>query len=311
MRVNQCFVGTLFCLVLGFWILRFFSDVSGDELDDWDKVDLGSRVGVGSIQGKRGHMEDQWDVHEEEGEVSGAEWYSIYDGHAGSKCSKFLHANLRSSFFALATWRADPVNALQEAFRTTSDKWLVRANRWFESDGSTAVVALRVGDELYVAHVGDSPAVLWSGGKTTPLINPHKPNRADERERIEQIGGKVSRQRGDVWRVQGTLAVSRAFGDRDLRRYGVIAVPEVNKYTLSAKSGDFLLLASDGLFEEITFKDAISFVNTALEQGDPINEIALALANLAEQKGSYDNISVIIVLLESEISVDTRQRAEE
>ena len=43
--------------------------------------------------------------------------------------------------------------------------------------GSTAVLALLRGRNLYVAWVGDSQAVLFRRGKGTQLVNPHKPDR--------------------------------------------------------------------------------------------------------------------------------------
>ncbi len=51
------------------------------------------------------------------------------------------------------------------------------------------------------------------------LSEDHKPNRSDERSRIEAAGGVVVW--AGTWRVGGVLAVSRAFGDRLLKRYVV------------------------------------------------------------------------------------------
>ena len=50
-----------------------------------------------------------------------------------------------------------------------------------------------------------------------PLSEDHKPNRQDERARIEEAGGVVVW--AGTWRVGGVLAVSRAFGDRLLKKY--------------------------------------------------------------------------------------------
>ena len=49
-----------------------------------------------------------------------------------------------------------------------------------------------------------------------PLSEDHKPNRQDERARIEDAGGVVVW--AGTWRVGGVLAVSRAFGDRLLKK---------------------------------------------------------------------------------------------
>lgn len=115
------------------------------------------------------------------------------------------------------------------------------------SDGSTAIAALLQRDgTLTVANVGDSRcALVRKDGSCVPLSSDHKPNRPDERARICAAGGWVVHQ--GCWRVAGDLAVSRAFGDRHLKRYGVCAEPELSRYVLGPLDA-YLLLASDGLW---------------------------------------------------------------
>ena len=48
------------------------------------------------------------------------------------------------------------------------------------------------------------------GGMPVKIIDPHKPNRDDERARIEALGGSIIHF--GTWRVNGQLAVSRAIG---------------------------------------------------------------------------------------------------
>ena len=53
-----------------------------------------------------------------------------------------------------------------------------------------------------------------------------------------------------VWRLQGSLAVSRAIGDRHLKQW-VTAEPET-KIVQIEPTLEFLILASDGLWEKVT-----------------------------------------------------------
>ena len=77
-----------------------------------------------------------------------------------------------------------------------------------DQSGCTAVSALITPKHIICANAGDSRCVLGLDGVTKPLSYDHKPNLEMERKRIENAGGSVQ------WkRVDGDLAVSRAFGD--------------------------------------------------------------------------------------------------
>lgn len=61
-------------------------------------------------------------------------------------------------------------------------------------------------------------------------------------------GGFVECRNG-VWRVLGSLAVSRAMGDQYLKQW-VTAEPETKVLRLDQEH-EFLLLASDGLWDKV------------------------------------------------------------
>ena len=78
--------------------------------------------------------------------------------------------------------------------------------------GCTAVVAIKRGDELYVANAGDSRGVLCRGTTAVALSEDHKPASDIEKNRIIAAGGFLS-DIGGVCRVNGNLNLSRAIGD--------------------------------------------------------------------------------------------------
>ena len=82
------------------------------------------------------------------------------------------------------------------------------------------------------------------------LSEDHKPARNDEHDRIEDSGGAVIW--AGTWRVSGVLAVSRAFGDRPLKKF-VISLPDVKQMSV-ADGEEFVVLASDGLWDVVTNK---------------------------------------------------------
>ena len=79
----------------------------------------------------------------------------------------------------------------------------------FSTDtGSTSCVVFVTKNKIYCANAGDSRAVLYDGGKVHELSHDHKPDNAAEQDRIEKANHMVEDQR-----VDGNLALSRAFGD--------------------------------------------------------------------------------------------------
>ncbi|KAG2298457.1 hypothetical protein Bca52824_034929 [Brassica carinata] len=76
--------------------------------------------------------------------------------------------------------------------------------------GSTAVTGILIdGQKLVVANVGDSRAVVSKNGVASQLSVDHETSK--EQKEIESCGGFVSNIPGDIPRVDGQLAVARAF----------------------------------------------------------------------------------------------------
>ncbi|XP_057814733.2 probable protein phosphatase 2C member 13, mitochondrial isoform X2 [Cryptomeria japonica] len=122
---------------------------------------------------------------------------------------------------------------------------------------------------------------------TVALSEDHKPNRSDERQRIEQAGGNV--MWAGTWRVGGVLAVSRAFGNRLLKRF-VVAEPEIQEEIIK-DDVDCLVIASDGLWDVVSNDEAVSLVKSI---EDP-EAAARKLTETAFNKGSADNITCVVV----------------
>lgn len=178
-----------------------------------------------------------------------------------------------------------------------------------ETVGSTAVVALVCSSHIIVANCGDSRAVLLRGKEAVPLSVDHKPDTEKEYARIDAAGGKVIQWNG--YRVFGVLAMSRSIGDRYLKPW-IIPQPEV-MFVPRAREDECLILASDGLWDVMTNEEACEVArrrillwhkkngvpSSPLDRGKGIDPAAQAAAEylcmFALEKGSKDNISVIVV----------------
>jgi len=118
------------------------------------------------------------------------------------------------------------------------------------------------------------------------------------KKRIEAAGGSVQ-----LARVDGQLALSRAFGDRMLK-HPMSFPPAERKVTSDpdihiedASTEDFLFLACDGIYEGDVFTRAsvIKLITDNLEQ---TNDLAVICANVLDEclrRGSRDNMSAMII----------------
>ena len=145
---------------------------------------------------------------------------------------------------------------------------------------------------MYIANLGNSRAIVWSGNKLIIETKDHKPQH--EIERIRASGGFIRNGR-----VGGVLEVSRSFGDfsEDLKllkkRYlgkdaPVSAEPDVYRVDLRTYSGPVhMVLASDGLWDVMSTRETIKFSNANSQCKELIAE--------AVHRGSTDNITVLVV----------------
>ncbi|KAE8700382.1 Protein phosphatase 2C 77 [Hibiscus syriacus] len=255
-----------------------------------------------------------------------AHFFGVYDGHGGSQVANYCRERLH---FALAQEIESVSNAsitygCQELWKKAFTNCFLKVDAEIggkadqepvapETVGSTAVVALICSSHIIVANCGDSRAVLCRGKEPMALSVDHKPNREDEYERIEAAGGKVIQWNGH--RVFGVLAMSRSIGDRYFKPW-IIPDPEV-MFVPRVKEDECLILASDGLWDVMTNEEACDLARRrilqwhkkngatlASERGETIDPAAQSaaeyLSNRALQKGSKDNITVLVVDLKAQ-----------
>ena len=84
--------------------------------------------------------------------------------------------------------------------------------------------------------------------------------------------------------------MSRSFGDFEYHP-SLTATPEVHEFDRS--DYNVLVMACDGVFDVLSNQEVI---NIALYDEDP-TEAAIKIRNYAFQKGSTDNLSVIVIRL--------------
>jgi len=211
--------------------------------------------------------------------------FAIFDGHLGHAVPDYLQGHLFDSILKEPDFLTDTEGAVRKAYKLTDCKILEKE---LGRGGSTAVTAILIdGWKLVVANVGDSRAVISKNGVAKQLSVDHEPSK--ERHSIEKKGGFVSNLPGDVPRVDGQLAVARAFGDRSLKAH-LSSDPDVIEEMIDADT-DFFILASDGLWKVMSNQESVDSIKGIK---DP-QAAAKRLTEEAVTRKSKDDISCIVV----------------
>ena len=93
----------------------------------------------------------------------------------------------------------------------------------------------------------------------------------------------------------GSLAVSRGIGDRSLKQW-LTAEPET-KVVKILPDFEFLILASDGLWDKVSNQEAVDLARTFCVSNDKLEPVLACkkLVELSLSRGSVDDTSVMIV----------------
>ncbi|RAL54916.1 hypothetical protein DM860_013612 [Cuscuta australis] len=260
--------------------------------DRLDEVEVeGEGYSVYCKRGKRGAMEDRYSaIVDQQG--SKQAFFAVYDGHGGARAAEFAAANMgRNIMNEVAVGSEEDIECAVKAGYLNTDEEFLKQN---VRGGASCVTALIHNGKLVVSNAGDCRAVMSLGGDAEALTVDHRPSRESERQRIEELGGYVDCRHG-VWRIQGSLAVSRGIGDSGLKRW-VIAEPETTVISTEPEF-EFLILASDGVWDKVSNQEAVDTVRSSCISVENPNSLSACkeLVNMALTRGSFDDISAMVI----------------
>lgn len=251
--------------------------------------------------------------------LAGVSFFAVFDGHAGVKAAEFAAEHLFSHVAANAALLPNnATEALRKAFLQTEDTFITLALEQEWMDGTTAAVALvdRPNNTIIAGNVGDSEIVLCSLPASGQLevkllteIHQLKRNSA-EAERISGLGGRVWKGRLGHTKINPmvlSLAVSRSIGDMYFKcqKYtgekttGLTADPYISTAKLNEGHPllEFLIIGCDGLWDAVKYQEAADFVLANLREGLDPQGISESLVKLASDRGSSDNITVMLAVV--------------
>lgn len=285
----------------------------------------GLRYGLSSMQGWRIEMEDAHTALANlQGDLKKWSFFGVFDGHAGARVSAHCSEHLLPSIMqeeqfqsgVLARERTEAaegdVDIIKKAIRTgflTLDeamRQMPEVASGEDKSGTTAVCCLISPSHLFVANCGDSRGILYRTSGIGFSTMDHKPFNPCEKERIQNAGGSVM-----IQRVNGSLAVSRALGDYEYKNVEgksqceQLVSPEPELYVEKRTQEDeFLVLACDGIWDVMPNEDVCAFIRSRFLITSDVELITNQLIDTCFNKGSRDNMSVVIVAFPNVPAVD-------
>lgn len=169
----------------------------------------------------------------------------------------------------------EPVQILRQAFEQANQRIYQSAKDHPENMGmGTTLTALWVvGDQLYVAHIGDSRAYLLHGGELISLTKDHS------------LVGELLRE-GGLTEAQAMAHPQRNILTRALGNQAVVEA-DISDYHLA--SGDRLFLCTDGLSNLVSTLEI-----SALIDDIDLKKALDRLLALAMERGGQDNITALL-----------------
>ncbi|XP_022731882.1 probable protein phosphatase 2C 72 [Durio zibethinus] len=198
------------------------------------------------------------------------------------------------------------------AFKVMDKEIKLQENLDCSTSGTTAVVVLRQGENLVIANLGDSRAILGTktenGIKAVQLTTDLKPGLPSEAQRIRNCNGRVLalKEEAHIQRVwlphedYPGLAMSRAFGDFLLKNHGIIAIPDIFYHHITPND-HFIVLATDGVWDVLNNNQVASVVMEAeSEQAAARTVVEAAIASWKKKfpSSKVDDCTVVCLFLQ-------------
>jgi protein phosphatase len=172
-----------------------------------------------------------------------------------------------------------PTQSLQESLQEVMETSIAEAHQYVQREapgsGTTVTAALVLGQQVTIAHVGDSRAyAVFSDGRVDTITRDHSLVK-----RLEELG-HLSRDEAENFPHRNVLI--RALGQGEML--------EADIFTIPFPQGGYLLICSDGLWGVISEKEIFRCISEAAT----LNRACQSLVDAANSAGGPDNISVVL-----------------
>ena len=147
-------------------------------------------------------------------------------------------------------------------------------NPQYRGMGTTVTAAFVYGNTVYIGHVGDSRAYLINKKEVNQITKDHS--------LVQELvdSGEITKEEARIHDHKNIIT----------RAVGITDPVEVDTFEKKIHPGDVLLLCCDGLTDLVTDEE---IHNAVMEYDDP-QKICTVLVETANERGGFDNISVIV-----------------
>ncbi|XP_022751502.1 probable protein phosphatase 2C 60 [Durio zibethinus] len=276
----------------------------------------------------------------------------IYDGHGGPETSRYINDHLFHHLKRFTTEQQSmSVDVIKKAYLATEEGFFsLVTKQWpmkpqIAAVGSCCLVGVVCNGTLYIANLGDSRAVLGRLITATgevlaiQLSSEHNVGIESVRQEMHSLHPDDSHivvLKHNVWRVKGLIQVSRSIGDAYLKKAEFNREPLYEKFRLREPfrkailssepsisvhelqpNDQFLIFASDGLWEHLTNQDAVDIVQNHPRNGSARRLVKVALLEAAKKREMrysdlkkiergvrrhfHDDITVVVLFLDSNL----------
>jgi serine/threonine protein phosphatase PrpC len=173
-----------------------------------------------------------------------------------------------------------PTQPLQESLQEVMENSIRDAHRYVQREapgsGTTVTAALVLGQQVTIAHVGDSRAyAVYPDGRLETITRDHSLVK-----RLEELG-----------HLSKDEAVNFPHRNVLIRALGQGETLEADIFTIPFPSSGYLMICSDGLWGVVNEHD----VYRAITESPNLHRACQSLVEAANAAGGPDNISVVLV----------------
>lgn len=247
------------------------------------------------------------------------EVFGVYDGHGGPEVSQLikdkiiqvLQDDLNNHTAEVTSYKKEMLNGEYVFSPKNSPFTVALSETYLKLDldaattpkcGSCAATVIVDGDKLYLANVGDTRVVLGTNSSEYQLTDDDKVSIPAVAKKVKERGLIILNGR-IISSSHQAMEVASSIGDHDMGKINdgtkvIPAEPKLHRIDLGSclvSGKNFLIIASDGLWDKVSNKDAVSLVRKLLDEGIDQQQIVNRLIQKAIDLGSNDDITIMIV----------------